>query len=170
MEITIRYATLDDIDSLALVYSQSYQAAFKGIIPDSFMEDVFSFEKRREGFKKEIPQGTPVNIIMLTDGKPVGILTYGKSKDEDLKDSAVEILRIYLVPEYWGQNLGMVLMAWGLEEMRQKGYRRISLWVIEDNKRARKHYERMGFTHDGVSRIINVGKEIRDLRYIKNFD
>lgn len=59
-------------------------------------------------------------------------------------------------------------MRWGIEELKHKGYRKISLWVIEENKRAIKLYEHMGFVHDGMSRIINAGKEIRDLRYIKN--
>ncbi|WP_411955956.1 hypothetical protein [Clostridium estertheticum] len=34
----------------------------------------------------------------------------------------------------------------------------MTLWVLEDNARARKFYERMGFIHDGATRIINVGK------------
>jgi ribosomal protein S18 acetylase RimI-like enzyme len=59
-------------------------------------------------------------------------------------------------------------MSWGIKELQQKGYSKIRLWVIEENKRAIKLYERMGFVHDGVTRIINVGKEIKDLRYIKN--
>ena len=168
MEINIRYATMDDADSLGFIYSQSYQTAFRGIIPDNILDDVFSFEKRSEGLRKELFEGSPANVIMYKENKPVGILTYGKSKDKDLEDLAVEILRIYILPSYWGQNIGAELMAWGVEELRQKGYSKISLWVIEENKRARKHYERMGFAHDGESRIINVGKEIKDLRYIKN--
>jgi len=53
MEANIRYANTDDADSLGLVYSQSYQAAFRGIIPNNILEDVFSFEKRRDGLIKK---------------------------------------------------------------------------------------------------------------------
>ena len=168
MDLNIRYANADDADSLGLVYSQSYQAAFRGIIPDHILEDVFSFEKRSAGLRKELSEGLLSNVIMHKENVPVGFLTYGKSKDEDLDSSFVEILRIYILPCCWGLNIGSELMSWGIEELRQKGYSNISLWVIEENKRAIRLYERMGFAHDGVSRIINVGKEIKDLRYIMN--
>lgn len=166
MEANIRYANIEDAESLGFVYSHSYQAAFRGIIPDNILEDVFSFEKRRDGLKKELAEGSLINVIMHKENKPVGFLTYGKSKDEDLDDSIIEILRIYILPSCWGQNIGSELLSWGIKELRQKGYSKISLWVIEENKRAIKLYERMGFVHDGISRLINVGKEIKDLRYI----
>jgi GNAT superfamily N-acetyltransferase len=167
MPTYIRYANQDDADSLALIYSQSYQAAFKDIMPDNILENVFSVKKRKEGLLRELYEGVPVNIIMYDDDKPIGILTYGKSKDESLDDSFVEIWRIYLLLSCWGKNIGAELMNWAVTELHQKGYKKIILWVIEDNARARKFYEKMGFTHDGATRIINVGKELKDLRYIK---
>ena len=165
MEIEICYANTDDTDSLGLIYSQSYQAAFRGIIPDSILDDVFSFEKRRDGFRKELSEGLLSNVIMHRENEPVGFLTYGQSKDEDLSSSTIELLRLYILPSCWKQNIGSELMRWGIKELRQKGYSQISLWVIEENKRAIKLYERMGFVQDGTTRIINVGKEIKDLRY-----
>jgi GNAT superfamily N-acetyltransferase len=167
MATYIRYANQDDADSLALIYSQSYQVAFKDIIPDNILENVFSVKKRKEGLLRELSEGVPANIIMYYDDNPIGILTYGKSKDESLDDSFVEIWRIYLLPSFWGKNIGAELMNWAVTELHQKGYKKIILWVIEDNARARKFYEKMGFTHDGATRIINVGKELKDFRYIK---
>jgi len=168
MGISIRYAEMDDSDSMALIYSQSYRSAFRGIIPDNILEDVFSFEKRRDGLRTELSEGSSVNVVMYKENKPVGMLTYGKSKDEDLENSVIEILRIYILPSCWGQNLGAELMNWAIDELKHKGYSKISLWVIEDNKRAIKLYKRIGFVPDGMSRIINVGNGIKDLRYIKN--
>jgi ribosomal protein S18 acetylase RimI-like enzyme len=168
MEINIRYANANDAESLGLVYSQSYQTAFRGIIPDNILDDVFSYEKRRDGLRIELSEGKLLNVVMHKEDKPIGFLTYGKSKDENLDSSVIELLRLYILPSYWGQNIGSQLMSWGIKELQQKGYSKIRLWVIEENKRAIKLYERMGFVHDGVTRIINVGKEIKDLRYIKN--
>ncbi|GCD10517.1 GNAT family N-acetyltransferase [Clostridium tagluense] len=167
MATYIRYANQDDADSLALIYSQSYKVAFKDIVPDNILEDVFSVKKRKEGILRELSEGEPVNVIMYDEAKPLGILTYGKTKDENLDDSFVEIWRIYLLPSFWGTNSGSELMNWAVTELHQKGYKNIILWVLEDNARARKFYEKMGFIHDGATRIINVGKELKDLRYIK---
>jgi GNAT superfamily N-acetyltransferase len=168
MGVLIRNATKDDVEVLGLIYSLSYQAAFKDIIPDNILENVFSLERRTDGLMKEISVGTPVNTILFYEDIPVGLLTYGKPKDEDSDDSSIEIWRIYLLPTYWGQNVGIDLLDWGIKEIQGKGHKKIILWVLEENSRARKFYEKMGFIHDGVTRVINVGKELTDLRYIRN--
>lgn len=167
MTTFIRYANTEDADALGFIYSKSYQTAFEGIIPDNILKDAFSNEKRRDGLSKELSQGLWVNIIMFEEDNPIGMMTYGKSRDVDIADTHIELLRIYLLPSCWGQKLGEKLINWTLNELSEKGYKKISLWVIEENVRARKLYERMGFMHDGISRIIDVGKEIRDLRYTK---
>lgn len=167
MENCIRYAKKEDADSFSLIYSKSYQTAFQGIIPENILQDVFSMEKRRAGFLNELAEGSPSNVIMFDKDKPVGILTYGKPKGDNLDDSFVEIWRIFTIPDYWGKGMGKKLMDWALVELFQKDYKNISLWVIEDNPRARSFYESLGFYHDGTTRIINVGKELKDLRYVK---
>jgi RimJ/RimL family protein N-acetyltransferase len=164
----IRYATVEDTDSLAKVYSNSFKKAFEGVIPNSILEEKFSFESIQKSMHKELEEGLPKNIIMFKDEKPIGLLTFAKSKYEQLDDSCTEIWRIYLDPNYWDKNIGSELMNWGLKEIKENGYEKVILWVIEDNLRARKFYEKMGFKYDGTNRIINVGREIKDLRYFKS--
>lgn len=167
MGIHIRYATIVDADELGQVYAQSYQTAFRGIIPDSFMEERFTPEKRSERLKSEMAEGVLTNMTVYKDDELIGILTYGIPEGVNLEESAVELGRIFLLPSYWGQNIGAEVLNLITPMFKEKGFSRIDLWVIEDNVRARKLYERMGFTHDGVTRIINVGKELKDLKYTK---
>lgn len=168
MDIYIRNAVESDAHTLGSIYSQSYRVAFKGIIPDNILEDIFSPEKRAEGLMKELEFGNPTNVILFDRDKPIGLLTYGRSKDDSVDDDTIEIWRIYLLPSYWGHSLGVELMNWGIYEIQAKGYKKVALWVLEENSRARKFYEKMGFIHDGTSRVINPGKELIDLKYIKN--
>lgn len=167
MGIHIRYATIADADGLGQVYSQSYQTAFRGIIPDSFMEERFTPEKRSERLKSEMVEGVLTNMTVHKDDELIGILTYGIPEGVNLEESAVELGRMFLLPSYWGQNIGAEVLNLIIPMFKEKGFNRIDLWVIEDNVRARRLYERMGFTHDGVIRIINVGKELKDLKYTK---
>ena len=45
------------------------------------------------------------------------------------------------------------------------GYRCITLWVLEDNARARRFYERVGFAPDGAShRLPDLGG-VTEIRY-----
>ena len=54
-----------------------------------------------------------------------------------------------MLPEAWGSGAGSALMAPGIEALRASGYRDAILWVLEDNPRARRFYEREGWALDG---------------------
>ena len=105
---------------------------------------------------------------MYKDHIPVGMLTLAKDDNKERDNSEIDIWRIYLLPEYWGQNLGIELMQWAIKELKEKGYKTVALWVVEENIRARKFYEKVGFVHVGEMRTINPGREITEYRYIKH--
>jgi len=167
MDGYIRNANREDADDLALIYSKSFKTAFKGIVSDELLDDKFSYNKLRGRLNKEITLGTPTNSIMAIDDIHVGMITYVVCKNEEFEGLQADILRIYLLPEYWGRSIGMQLMEWALNDIQTKGCKKAVLWVIEDNVRARKFYEKLGFVHEGETRIINVGIEVRDMKYVK---
>jgi RimJ/RimL family protein N-acetyltransferase len=76
--------------------------------------------------------------------------------------------RIYLLPQYWGKGYADEIFNWGINEIKQKGYKRIMLWVIEDNFRARKFYEKNQFCHDGTKIQVERGKQLSELLYIRS--
>ena len=51
--------------------------------------------------------------------------------------------------------------------MKNRGYKKVTLWVLEENFNARKFYEKMGFKHDGTKKEITIGKKLMELRYEK---
>lgn len=163
----IRYANKEDADTLALINSKSIQEGFKGIISDEFLKEKFSFERLKERFNKELDEGNTTNCVIYKDGMPIGIQTFAKDDWMDRDNFEIDIWRIYLLPDYWGKNLGLEFIEWGINELKNKGYKKAALWVLEENMRARKFYEKAGFIHEGEIRIINVGKEVKEYRYIK---
>ncbi|HPP36321.1 MAG TPA: GNAT family N-acetyltransferase [Clostridiales bacterium] len=168
MNVFIRYANTNDCVILGEIHSESLRFSCAGIFPDDYIMNKFSPERRREGFRRELSLGYPETAILFADGIPAGLFTFGKSRYGEVDDSCIEIWRIYLKPEYIGKGFGTVLMEWGLEELRKKGYKQAVLWVLEDNHRARKFYERHGFVFDGKVRVFEDG--IRELRYSKALD
>jgi ribosomal protein S18 acetylase RimI-like enzyme len=54
------------------------------------------------------------------------------------------------VDSVWGKGVGHAMMEFALAELRRQGYHEVVLWVFEANDRARKFYERHGFTIDGA--------------------
>ena len=57
-------------------------------------------------------------------------------------------------------------MQAGLDAMRARGYRDAVLWVLDDNPRARRFYEREGWALDGrTKREEFLGVAITEVRY-----
>lgn len=163
-----RYANTDDADILAVINSESALQAYKGIIPDDFLKERFSYERLKDRLTKELIEGTTTSCIMFKDDIPIGMQTFARDDDKERNDSEIDIWRIYLLPAYWGQNIGIEYIDWAIKELKGKGYVKVALWVVEENVRARRFYEKCGFTHDGEIRTINVGREIKEYRYIKD--
>ena len=60
-----------------------------------------------------------------------------------------ELYALYVAPAYWSTGAGRALIGRVLEEAQAEGYPRILLWVLEQNARARRFYERAGLRQRG---------------------
>lgn len=61
-------------------------------------------------------------------------------------------LGVGLLADFRSQGIGRRLMEAAIELAWARGLTRIELTVREDNSRARKLYERLGFVHEGILR------------------
>ena len=68
-------------------------------------------------------------------------------------------------------DYGYRLLSKVVNELKNQGFEEVFLWVLEDNHRARKFYEKFGFlcTGDYIEDSIG-GKELREVRYIYRFN
>jgi len=79
---------------------------------------------------------------------------------------AAELYAIHVDPVVVGSGVGRLLMADALERLAEVGGERAVLWVLEDNERARRFYDRGGWTADGETRVESIGGEpVKQLRY-----
>ena len=69
---------------------------------------------------------------------------------------------LYVVPEAWGSGVAAALHEEAVASMRELGCR-ATLWVVEGNTRARRFYEREGWTADGETKSSMF--DLRELRY-----
>lgn len=167
MKSYISYSNRDDADTLASINSKSAQRGYKGIIPDDFLKDKFSYERLKKRIFKELDEGSTISCIIYSNDTPAGMLTIAEDDYKQGDSSEICLWRIYLLPEYWGQHIAGEFIAWITEELKRKGYKKLTLWVVEENTRARKFYEKSGFIHEGEIRIINPGRELKEYRYVK---
>jgi GNAT superfamily N-acetyltransferase len=76
---------------------------------------------------------------------------------------------LYVVPEQWGTGLAGELHDQALEVVRGFGSERCRLWVLEDNARARRFYERRGWRENGETRVVEFPPNPLDIGYTLDF-
>lgn len=97
----IRQANPEDARSCASVHIESWKVAYRGLVPDSYLDDL-DFLAREESFRQIYTRQPEDNFLVEENGQVIGILTIGECRDDDLEMACTgEIWGIYLHPEHW---------------------------------------------------------------------
>lgn len=62
-----------------------------------------------------------------------------------------EVYALYVLPDLIGQGIGRRLLGEAHAQMKSQGFEASALWVLYDNQRARRFYERAGYQADGAA-------------------
>ncbi len=150
--------TEDEINGKGYVHWKSWQESYKGIVNQEYLDNL-TLDKCVASAHK-----WPNNVLIAKDGDNViGFLAYGECRNEDLID-AFEVMAIYVLSEYYGCGIGFQLMAEAIKKLNN--HNKIVVWVLKDNKRAIRFYQRLGFTFDGTEATLKLGTEIVERRMI----
>ena len=140
------------------MHVRSWQAAYALVLPAERLAEL-SVERRARQWRDWPP------LLAESRDVIVGFVSVGASRDADADG---ELFAIYVDPDYWGSGVGRKLIAAGEERLRELGHIEAILWVLADNPRARRFYERSGWQHDGTTRPIEIfGIEVAEVRYRK---
>lgn len=150
----IRQADKRDIPRIAEIIVFGKRVAYRSI----FENDEVSFNELQVVALYEAYQKNPEilkGMYLYDDGIVKGVI---KGHPED--DKTIEITDFYVEPFFVGQGIGTLLVEYLISQVREKGFQKILLWVIKDNVRARKFYEKNGFINSAKTRIIEgTGKK-----------
>lgn len=72
---------------------------------------------------------------------------------------AMQLSQLYVAREWQGRGIAQVLMDWAIATARADAASALLLTVWEENHRARRFYEKLGFTHIGDF-AFPVGRQI----------
>lgn len=163
----IRRANESDAQQIAHVHILSWQTIYRGHIPDAILNQL-SLEKRTQEWRALLLAGMDIWLIE-EDKKLIGFASVCPSRDEDDDPVKVaEISAIYLLPEFWRKGLGRELCQVIFDEVAKKGFKEISLWVLESNKSSRRFYEALEFHATGDIKSDHFGCEsLLVIRYRK---
>lgn len=149
----VRPARLEDASQIAVIHVKSWQAAYRGLLPQEFL-DRLDPAQRVSGWKRVLESAEPLLSATLVIGAGdslAGFVGFGPTRDTDDDPERVgEIRAIYLLPDAWGKGLGRDLMAAAVGRLAAAGFAHATLWVLDSNARARRFYEAGGWSADGA--------------------
>jgi ribosomal protein S18 acetylase RimI-like enzyme len=164
-DLNFRPATPDDADALARVHVDAWRKAYHGLVPDSYL-DGMDYNSRAAEFRASLSTHSEETYVVELQGDVVGFLTIGTCRDDDVDPHATsEIWGLYLAPHVWRRGIGRFLLHQAIQMLSSRHFTQTVLWVFEENDRANRFYEAMGFVRDGVSKILNAATSLRAIRY-----
>jgi ribosomal protein S18 acetylase RimI-like enzyme len=151
--MTVRSARPEDAHGIARVHIASWQAAYRGLLPDTLL-DSLSLTQRQQEWQEILSMPRRGHTLVYTEAEQVvGFAACGPCRDADLDEHTVgEIYAIYLDSAVWSKGYGKALMQAALAWLQQQQYHAASLWVLDGNQRAIRFYIAAGFVADGVSK------------------
>jgi len=152
VSVSIRTAVPDDARAVAEVHVASWGWAYRDDLPVETIASR-SVEDRRRMWAEWFASNEPASDLLVAEeeGLVVGFSGFGISRDEDAPGGTGEVRTIYLLEEVAGKGIGRMLFARANDRLRELGYGRATLWVLETNERSRRFYERAGWSWDGTT-------------------
>lgn len=146
-ELVIREATKADAANLIdYVHAISYESDFLTFGPGEFG---ITLEAEEEFIERCRQADNWIMLIAEIEGCIVGNLVFSGGARPRTKHSGE--MGVSVLKKHWGKGIGRELISYLLEWSKETGIvRKINLRVREDNERAIRLYERLGFVNEGV--------------------
>jgi ribosomal protein S18 acetylase RimI-like enzyme len=162
---TVRVMTQADVRAVSALRVAGWQAAYAGLIPQSYLDGMTVEGDARERHRRfaHAREGAADFVAVDGAGKVVGWACVGPYRGEVAPG---ELYALYVRPSLIGSGIGRALMDTAHTHARTHGFTSIRLWVLRDNTRARRFYERAGYTPDGTAQTEPYdGVPIPEVRY-----
>lgn len=154
-----------DAEALAVLHNSVWREAYAGLLPIRAFDEA-ALEGRRGMWRRMLTERSPqelrerLRIGRAPSGEPVGFLMIGTARDDDAP-RAEELMALNVDSRFHGTGLAQALVSDLL------GDRPACLWVVEDNPRARRFYEKLGFRADGGRKIDPDLDDLREIRMVR---
>jgi len=149
--VTIRRALPADAQVVGRIHVESWNVAYRGIMPDDVIARTDLAYRTKFWAERIADEAWPI-FLLEEDGKAVAFCQMIPTRDSDDDPTRVgHITSLHVLPQLRGHGYGRTLVDHVLQEFRHRGFAEVTLWVLEENRSARRFYERYGFHFDGAT-------------------
>ena len=161
----IRRAYISDVKQIAKVCVDTWRTAYKGIISQEYLQNL-NYESREKRFRQILEENNVFMNVYQDDktNEIIGFISFGLPLEDF--EFEIEIYSFYILDNYQMQGIGKQLLHSAVDELEVMGKKTMILWVLKDNIKAIKFYEKMGgkFVKEKIKNIGN--QDIIEYAYI----
>lgn len=168
---------------MSLLHALGWRTAYRDSIPAEYLAREITDSRWVPVFRKNYQEGVYHGLLLYDGDAPLCCATYGPARVDAAAGDTVctfhspdlaswgELVSLYGHPDHWGQGYGSMVMEEVLRRLKQAGYPGCFLYVLRENDRARRFYEKHGFDWDEHSLEVTLTADtvLTDLRYCKEF-
>ncbi len=166
MEFQARQATAAQADILGEIHAASWQRAYRGIVPEKERRE-FTPARRSKIWAEFLPKSRQECYLFYQDGQPYGLAMLAHSHEQDAAADEGEIYAFYMHPSVWGTPATKWAFLFCVQRLKDMGFQTVAIWVLEENARARRFYEKHGFCSAHAYQEIEIGIPLKEVRYVK---
>lgn len=169
--IQIRPMTVLDAKEVAVIHTESWQYAYKGIVPQDYL-DAIDADKRAVNWAKGIEEDSNlIRLVAVEEGKILGFACGLNTRDKQNPHMEAELWAIYVSPKEINKKVGSTLFEAFKTSLLEKNMMTMNIWVFKDNHNARKFYEKMGGKLSTYKKIIEIdGEKLAEVSYEYDFN
>jgi GNAT superfamily N-acetyltransferase len=171
MNWTVRRAVPADAGRIAEINIAGWRAAYRGLIPDSYLDEM-RHETLRERWATGLRSYAEPAAMFVAIGEDSVVRSYAfvqavrEETDRHPVHATAELCAIYADPRWRGTGAGFAVHQAALGHLAAFGFRRAVLWVLTGNAPARRFYEARGWMCDEVEKDLEIrGERTQEIRY-----
>lgn len=162
--LTLRHARPADAGLLAAIHAASWQATYRGILPDEFLDDEVSNERAAFWHARMHAPDDGRRLVQIAEleGEAVGFVCV----ERPIGSAWGALLdNLHALPRHQRIGVGKLLIGAAQDWARACGETQIHLYVLEGNTAAIAFYERQGWQFAGREPDHMGGIDVTALRY-----
>ena len=133
--MNIRRAQGTDLPFIAAIQAESWRDTYSGVLPEEYLADQVTEDLKRHWKEVEIQKDDVV--LVAEDNGIIGFIAIW-CRPDPLIDN------LHVKPSKRSKGVGSTLMKSATQQLIHKGHKTAHLWVVANNERAIRFYERLG--------------------------
>lgn len=162
--VLLRDATLSDSDRIALLHSQSWRSAYKGLLSAGYLENNLA-DERRKYWKEKLASLTSKEFVIIAENES-GIVGFAAVMDTPQRGYDALLDNLHVHPDLKGLGTGGKLLKAVALRLQQSGRNSFYLWVLKGNTPAELFYKAKGARVEDQGSGMFGGQEIEETRFV----